>query len=267
MIIPVSVLVSTKNEAPCLARCLAALSAFAEVVVIDSNSSDETTAIAHSMGARVVNFTWNGAYPKKRQWCLAQLPLAHEWVFFVDADEEIPPALAREIAATLQNPAHEGYFVAGLYVLGGRVLKHGLRNHKLALFKRGCFGFPVVDDLTIPGMGEMEGHYQPLPVGAATIGALKTPLLHHAYNSGENWHSRHARYAAWEAGMNARNAWPRDPDPRRECLKRLFRALPCRGALAFIHSFIYKRGFLDGAGGFALARDRYRYYRLVARKH
>lgn len=263
--VPVSVLISARNEAACLARCLASLSAFDEIVVIDSGSADATARIAQSFGVRVESFTWNGRYPKKRQWCLENLALKHEWVFFVDADEVIPPALAQEIAALMHAPAHEGYFVEGLYVVQGRVLRHGARNSKLVLFRRAAFAFPVVNDLGIPGMGEMEGHYQPVPVAGARIGRLENPMLHYAYESGEDWESRHRRYAVWEAGMNRRNAWPADPVPARQRLKALFRRLPCRGVIAFTHSYIYKAGFLDGRAGFALARDRYRYYRLVAR--
>lgn len=266
MSIPVSVLVSTRNEASCLARCLASLSAFESVVVIDSASTDDTVAIARSFGAQVVDFRWNGQYPKKRQWCLDHLTLPHEWIFFVDADEVIPDDLATEIAATLTAPAHDGYFVSGLYVMQGRVLRHGLRNNKLVLFRRDAFRFPVVDDLNLPGMGEMEGHYQPVPVNGARIGQLKTPLLHYAYESGESWPSRHARYAQWESGMNARSAWPADPDPLRQLLKRSFRLMPGRGVIAFLHSYIVKRGFLDGGAGFDFARDRYRYYARVRRR-
>ena len=266
MNIPASVLISTKNEAGCLARCLASLSGFDEIVVIDSGSTDDTVLIAQSFGARVVPFAWNGQYPKKRQWCLDHLTLAHEWIFFVDADEVIPPALTAEIETTLLSPAHDGYFVDGLYVMNDHVLRHGLRNSKLVLFKRHAFAFPVVHDLDIPGMGEMEGHYQPVPVAGASMGRLANPMLHYAYESGEDWQSRHARYASWEAGMNKADAWPVDPVPLRQLMKVLFRRLPCRGMIAFLHSYIYKRGFLDGAAGFALARDRYHYYTLVARK-
>lgn len=267
MNIPVSVLISTKNEAACLARCLASLRAFDEIVVIDSGSTDDTALIAQSFGVRVAPFTWNGQYPKKRQWCLDQLSLAHEWVLFVDADEVIPPNLCAEVSMLMHAPTHDGYFIDGLYVMGGHVLRHGLRNSKLVLFKRAAFAFPVVNDLGIPGMGEMEGHYQPAPVAGATIGRLKHPMLHYAYESGENWESRHQRYALWEAGMNKRDAWPLDPVPARQRLKALFRRLPCRGMIAFVHSYIYKCGFLDGRAGFALARDRYRYYTLVARSY
>ncbi len=266
MSIPVSVLISTKNEAGCLARCLAALSGFDEIVVIDSGSTDDTALIAQSFGARVVPFTWNGQYPKKRQWCLDQLVLAHEWVLFIDADEVMTPALSAEIAVILQAPSHDGYFIEGLYVMNGQVLHHGIRNTKLVLFRRGTFSYPVVNDLDLPGMGEMEGHYQPVPVADARIAYLGNPLFHYAYESGEDWQSRHARYAAWEAGMNQSSAWPADPVATRQFLKAIFRRLPYRGVIAFVHSYIYKRGFLDGVAGFSLARDRYRYYTLVARK-
>lgn len=265
MNIPVSVLISTRNEGSRIAACLSALSAFDEVVVIDSGSTDDTALIARSFGARVVPFAWNGQYPKKRQWCLDHLDLAHEWIFFVDADEIVPTDLSAEIHAIMAAPTHDGYFVDGLYVMNDRILRHGLKNSKITLFRRHQFTFPVVNDLDIEGMGEMEGHYQPVPVTGATIGHLSCPLLHYAYDSGENWETRHARYARWEAGMNACGAWPVDPLPQRQRLKQIFRALPCRGLIAFIYSYFYKMGFMDGYAGFALARDRYRYYTLVAR--
>ena len=263
--IPVSVLVTTRNEGQRIASCLAALSAFSEVVVIDSHSTDDTVLIAQSFGAKVVPFTWNGQYPKKRQWCLDHLTLTHDWVLFVDADEVVTPDLVDEIRAVVASPQHDGYFIDGLYVMNGRVLRYGLQNSKIILFHRYKFRLPVVNDLDLPGMGEMEGHYQPVPINGATIGYLRHPLLHFAYEGGEDWMSRHARYAQWEAGMNARKAWPVDPVPLRQIMKEIFRSLPCRGAIAFAHSYIWRRGFLDGYEGFALARDRYRYYTLVAR--
>ena len=264
-LIPVSVLISTRNEEARMAACLSALADFDEIVVIDSGSTDNTVAVAQSCGAKVVAFSWNQQYPKKRQWCLDHLTLAHEWIFFVDADEVVTPALADDIRAVMAAPDRDGYFVDGLYVIDGRVLTHGIQNSKLVLFNRRKFKFPVVNDLDIAGMGEMEGHYQPVAVAGATMGRLNAPLLHDAYNSGENWELRHQRYARWEAGMNARKAWPVDPVAHRQTMKEIFRALPCRGLIAFVHSYILKCGFLDGRAGFDLARDRYRYYVMVAR--
>ncbi|HBH26580.1 MAG TPA: glycosyltransferase family 2 protein [Rhodospirillaceae bacterium] len=266
--IPVSAIVVTKNEAAALPRCLAALAPFAEVLVVDSGSTDATREIATAHEARVVAYTWDGLYPKKRGWCLAHLPLAHDWVFFVDADEEVTPDLTAAVAEA-DFAGHAGFFVRGRYVWGGRVLRHGLLNAKLALFDRRCVGFPVVDDLGLPGMGEIEGHYQPvvLPHAPRTrIGTLRPALLHHACADRAAWDARHARYAAWERGMNARRAWPRDPRPWREALKRVFRAAPCRDLLAFVHSYVWKLGALDGRAGLDFALARRQYYRMIAQE-
>ncbi|MCM2344548.1 MAG: glycosyltransferase family 2 protein [Alphaproteobacteria bacterium] len=263
--IPVAVLVTTRNEEARIVPCLQALQDFSEIVVIDSASTDRTVQRAQVGGARVVNFVWDKTYPKKRQWCLDHLELAHDWILFIDADEMMTSALADEIRQTIKAPACSGYFIKGRYVVAGQVLRHGLCNDKLVLFDRRCFRFPVVNDLDIQGMGEMEGHYQPVAIHGEEIGRLKSFMLHYAYNGGESWEARHRRYAQWEADMNARQAWPVDPVASRQKLKEMFRALPCRGLIAFVYSYLVKGGFLDGVAGFRLARDRYRYYVLVAR--
>ena len=265
--IPVSVLIVTRNEEKRIGRCLEALRDFDEVVIVDSGSIDSAAVLAVSLGARVENFVWNGRYPKKRQWCLDNLSLKHDWVFFVDADEVVTKELVEEIRTLQKDGA--GYFITGLYVIDGKTLKHGLHNSKIVLLDRRLMAFPVVDDLDLPGMGEIEGHYQPVlkpAFRAAKIGALAAPLLHHAHDDPAGWEARHRRYAAWERGMNARNAWPADPIPWRQTLKRLFRALPARPAWAFLHCYVLKAGFLDGKQGFKLAAGRYRYYRMIGRK-
>jgi len=266
--IPVSVIVVTKNEETRIAQCLEALSGFDEVIVVDSNSVDDTYEIARGTDLRAVSFEWNGEYPKKRQWCLDNLKLAHEWVFFVDADEIVTSEVMDEIAALFEcgGPHDAGYFVRARYIWKGRMLRHGLCNNKLALFDRRRLHFPVVDDLNINGMGEIEGHYQPvLKEGYAAdgIGQLTNKILHKIESDMAAWEARHLRYAEWEAGMNAREAWPQDPDMWRQCLKRVFRSLPMRDMFAFLHCYVLKLGFLDGLAGFDFARSRARYYRMI----
>lgn len=265
--LPVSVVVVTRDEARRLPACLDALRGFPDIVVVDSGSIDGTPEIARASGARVVPFVWDGRYPKKRQWCLDHLAL-RDWVFFVDADEIVTPELKAAVAGLFAAgaPPCDGYFVPGRYVIGGRTLRFGLCNAKLALFDRRRFAFPVVDDLDLPGMGEIEGHYQPVArpgCAGARTGRLSAALCHHAYDDEGAWDRRHCRYAAWERGMNARGAWPRDPVAAREALKTLFRAMPGRAAAAFVHSYLAKGGFLDGMAGYRLARDRFRYYRMI----
>lgn len=263
--IPVTVLVMTRNEEKRITRCLKSLGRFDEIIVVDSGSDDQTVSLAEQVGAAVIDFSWNGAYPKKRQWCLDTLDLKHDWVFFVDADEIVTPELVNDIAALFPVPPHDGYFIRGRYVVKGKIMRFGLCNNKLALFNRHKIHFPVIDDLDLPGMGEIEGHYQPVPYkSGVTMGQLRHFLWHEAYDNEQGWEERHQRYAAWERGMNARNAWPQDPVRWREMLKRFFRRLPGRPAIAFLHSYIVKGGLLDGGAGFRLARDRYRYYKMIS---
>lgn len=265
--IPVSVLVVTRNAAGMLRECLNALTDFAEVLVIDSNSTDGTKHIATECGVRIISYQWNGRYPKKRQWSLDTLDLAHKWVFFVDADEVLTSNLVNEIRILfLKEPASNaaGYFINGQYVWNGKTLNFGLRSRKIALLHRQRMRFPEVDDLDCPGMGEIEGHYQPVPASPEyKISRLQSPLLHYGNRSPKEWQKRHEGYAAWESCMIKKHAWPQDPVAWRNVLKQLFRALPGRGPIAFLHSYVLKLGLLDGSAGYDFAKSRWRYYRMI----
>ena len=173
--------------------------------------------------------------------------------------------LLREIESlNLAASEAAGYFVRGRYVWHGRALRYGLSNNKLVLINKRKIEFPVVDDLGLAGMGEMEGHYQPVLKNGfegAALGQIEA-MMDHDIDAG--WTARHLRYAMWEAGMNARGAWPVDPQVLREAMKRVFRRLPFRGLVAFMHCYVVKRGFMDGAAGFDFARSRGRYYRMIS---
>jgi len=270
VMLPLSCIIVTKNEEDRLARCLKALPKCAQVIVVDSNSADQTPAIARAHDAELASFTWNGQYPKKRQWCLDNLNLRHDWVLFIDADEICTPQLAAELQAmewgALDNVA--GFFIRGAYLWRGKALRFGMQNNKLCLLNHRKMEFPAVDDLHCSGMGEIEGHYQPVlkDGSSGAIGRLRAPLYHDALDDKQAWLARHERYARWEQCMNNGNLWPKDPVLWRETLKSVFRKLPCRGLWAFLHSYIFKLGVIDGIGGYELARRRFVYYRMIARK-
>ena len=264
--IPVTVIVTTKNEAARIADCLQALKDFDEVIVVDSASRDATAQIAMDRGATVINFVWNGQYPKKRQWCLENVPCRHDWIFFVDVDEIVTPELIEEMRNVFsQPPENAGFFITGHYRVDGRILLHGLPNKKIALLDKTRMEFPVVDDLDIPGMGEIEGHYQPVlkPGVSGEIGYLKSSLIHDALLDERAWAFRHEKYARWESGMNKKCAWPCDPVLWRERIKIFLRGNYFRPEIVFILSYILSGGFLDGRAGLKLALLRCKYLRLI----
>lgn len=268
--IPISVLITTKNEEDNIARCLSALKGFAQIIVIDSHSDDCTCDISRTFGVETILYQWSGRYPKKRQWCLDTLDIRHDWVFWVDADEVVTEACVHEIRALFQVQRSEaGFFVKGQYVWNGRVLRYGLRNNKLALINRKKIDFPIVNDLDIDGMGEIEGHYQPVRKAGfegRAIGQITAPLLHYAYEDEAGWRARHKRYAHWEAEMTKRDLWPDDPVLWRQRVKRHLRTSVLRPYVVFFYSYIMRMGVLDGLAGYRFALSRKRYCDLIYRK-
>ena len=266
--IPVSVVTMTRNEAVNLPHCLPALDRFAERFVVDSGSTDGTPAIAEAAGARVVPFQWDGRYPKKKQWCLDQLPFGQDWVLFVDADERLGGALVEEIAALMATgPRHSGYFIDGRPVFLGRRLRFGAGNRKLALFDRRKTCFPSVPDLEVATMWEVEGHYQ--PVIAGTVGRLRHSLDHADDKPLAAWFERHARYADWEAALRSdgrmKELIARETGARR-WLKMWFNRLPARPLLVFLYGYVLRLGFLDGGPGFQHALAQAYYYWQIGMK-
>ena len=102
--LPVTVAIPVKNEEANLSKCLERLGRFAEIVVIDSGSTDQTREIAKNFGARVVGFSWDGKYPKKRNWFLLNAPPQQPWVLFLDADEFVDDAFCDAVEAGAEQP-------------------------------------------------------------------------------------------------------------------------------------------------------------------
>ncbi|MBL4589286.1 MAG: glycosyltransferase family 2 protein, partial [Alphaproteobacteria bacterium] len=184
-----------------------------------------------------------------------------------DADELMFPDITQEISQLLRTPdikQYAGFFVRGGYIWDGQQLKHGLKNNKIVLLHKHRMEYPIINDLGCKIMGEIEGHYQPIPKDQKyKIGQLKTKIDHYAFVDMDDWTKRHQKYAAWEAFMITNKAYPIDPSYRRQCCKNLFRKLPFRGIIAFLHSYILKMGIIDGVAGWNFAKTRYEYYKLV----
>ena len=255
--LPVSVIVAARNEARNLSRCLQSLSDVAEVFVIDSQSTDATAEIAHAHGARVVQFHYRGGWPKKRQWAMNTLPLACDWIFLLDADEELTPELAAEIRVALANPRFDGYYIAlRQYFLGCRLRHCGATLFKLSLFRRGTGRFECRLKEQDASMADMEVHEHVVVNG--NTAKLKHPLVHRNVESLSRYIQKHDEYSNWEARVWLQGeASYGDLPPslfgnqaqRRRWLKKKLFGLPGSPALLFFYKYIVRLGFLDGLPG------------------
>jgi glycosyltransferase involved in cell wall biosynthesis len=226
----------TLNEAANLPRTLASLRAVAgldaEVVIVDSGSTDATVEIARDFGARVFTEPWKGYAAQKNS------AIAHasgDWILSLDADEEVSPELGREIAALLgSETAFSAYKIPRLNHFLGRPLRHGgyWPDPKLRLFKKGAAEFeerPVHETLKAAGpVGRLSGH-----------------LVHHCYPMLEEYIAHMNRYSSEGAQLLA----SRGRDSRR--LGAWIGNALLNPTATFLYNYIFRMGFLDGREGLA----------------
>jgi glycosyltransferase involved in cell wall biosynthesis len=254
--LPVSVIIAVRDEAKNLPRCLQALRDVGEVYVIDSQSTDETVEIARSHGAQVVQFHYQGGWPKKRQWAMNTLPIAHDWILLLDADEVLTPELSEEIRAAIQNPAIAGYSILLRTCFLGRVLRHGdVGLWKLSLFRRGKGQYECRLKDQDASMADMEVHEHVVVEGATA--SLRNPLIHYNVESLSRYIRKHDEYSNWESHVLLERGEDKELPPsllgtqaqRRRWLKRKLFALPGSPVLLFLYRYVLRFGFLDGAPG------------------
>ena len=248
-VLPVSAIVPVRSEARNLTRCLQSLAGLGEVYVIDSQSTDDTVAIAQSHGAKVVQFHYAGGWPKKRQWAMDTLPLENDWILLLDADEVLTPELTDEIRRALLNPEVNGYFIRLQMYFLGRILRHcGASFWKLSLFRKGRGRFECRLKDQDPSMADIEIHEH----------VLVDALIHHNVDSLSRYILKHNEYSNWEARVLLQPE--RDSEQvsadligtqaqRRRWLKRNLYRLPGSPALLFLYRYIFRLGFLDGVPG------------------
>jgi glycosyltransferase involved in cell wall biosynthesis len=259
--LPISVIVPVRNEASNLPRCLQSLRGMGEVCVIDSHSTDETAAIAQSYGARVIQFDYRGGWPKKRQWAMDTLSLAHDWILLLDADEALTPELGEEIRRAIGNAEIDGYYLALRMYFLGRVLRHGdARFYKLSLFRRGKGRFECRLQDQDASMCDMEVHEHIVVAGPTA--KLVHPLVHRNLDSLSRYIQKHDTYSNWEAGVWAQGKASRGElapalwgtqAQRRRWLKSKFLSLSGSPVLYFLYRYLLRFGFLDGRAGLIYA--------------
>jgi glycosyltransferase involved in cell wall biosynthesis len=181
---PVSAVLISRNAERLLDRVLSALSWCDEIVVVDSGSTDGTTAIAQRHGARVIAHAFEG-YGRQKAFAVRQAK--HDWVLVVDGDEIVTPELQQEIEKTLARDGDRfaGYDVPISLVFLGRLMTHGgeYKMPHLRLFdrRRGNYNHNAVHERV-----ELDG----------PVGRLRHHMLHDSYESIEHYFAKFNEYTS-----------------------------------------------------------------------
>ena len=221
----VSATIITKNEAADIGDALASVAWADEIVVVDSESTDDTVAIARRHTDRVVVRPWPGYAAQKNY---AASIAANDWILSLDADERVTPALAEEIRSVLSQTAQNAAFRIP------RVTWH------LGRWIRSTDWYPDYQTrLYDRRRATWTGRYVHESVTAAgPTGRLHGELQHYAYRDIADHLETIDRYTTSAARQM-------HEDGRHAGLMQLLGHPP----LAFLRNYIARRGILDGAPG------------------
>lgn len=226
-----SIGVLTMNEARRLDRCLASAAFADEIVVVDSGSSDGTLDIARRHTSHVHQHAdWQG-FGVQRDRMLGHM--SGDYIFFLDADEVITPALAQEMRAAVEAAGFDAWTIRWRQFILGRPLRPYLESSRvLRLFRRDALaGYRAVV------------HEEPVwAIAAPRIGSLRERLEHHPRDSVAAALKKSTQYAILGAGKR------RAAGKRGGVVRGLLSALR-----VFVAVYLFKLGFLNGGRGFLLA--------------
>ena len=249
----VTIIIPAFNEELNLPHALRSVLGWADdVFVVDSQSTDQSREVAERLGARVVVQPWLG-YAKQKNWALENLPIESDWVFILDADESITPALRDEILSITSKPVDEvpdnGYYINRLTYFMGKPIKHGgfFPSYNLRFFKLGKARY---EDRDVHEHMVVDG----------TTGRLKHLMMHEDRRGLEHFVAKHNRYSTLEArelirdraigrGNQAKHL-ERGIAFRRWLKYHIQPKIPLPGLWRFVYMYIFRRGFLDGVTGF-----------------
>jgi glycosyltransferase involved in cell wall biosynthesis len=228
MLLPISLVVLTKNEEANIGLCLASVPFASEKVVLDSGSRDRTLEIARAAGARVFSEQWRGYGRQKAR--AAELA-ENDWILSLDADEALSKELAEEIERCFRDGlGFAAYSMPRLSYHLGRWIRHGgwYPDRQIRLYDRRRARW-------LPS----ELHEK---IETPSLGALRAPIQHWVFKDLTDQIETNNRYSglgALEMHRRGKRFW---------LLGLLFR--PCS---KFFETYVWKRGFLDGLPGFIIS--------------
>lgn len=230
MYMRLSVIVITRNEQANIMDCLRSVDFADERIVVDNGSTDDTVNLAMQAGAQVHQTEdWPGFGPQKNR---ALAYVTGEWVLSLDADERVTPELREEILKVISSETTTACFsIPRSSWFCGRFMAHSgwTPDYVDRLFKAGSARFSL--DLV---------HEKLVHEGRAQV--LKNPLLHYSHREFSDVLTKIDRYST----ASAQQALAKG---KRSSVAGALG----HGLWAFVRTYVFKAGFLDGGHGLALA--------------
>lgn len=222
-----SVVIITKNESHNIERCIKSVLWADEIIVLDTGSSDNTIEIANNLGAKVFSIShWNGFGLAKQE---AVSFANNNWIFSIDADEEVTPDLKSEVQKILHNPSRKIYKIRRKSFYLGKLIEHSGWNND----------YPVrLFDKNYANFNNKKVHES--VESNHPISTIESHILHYTYND-INTHLRK---------MILYSDLALDDYPNKRITKF---GIIFRGIYKFKQMYFLNLGFLDGKQGFILA--------------
>lgn len=226
--VPVTVIIATRNEMSNISACIESIRWAGEVIVADHGSADGTRACAKNAGATVLEVHGAPTIGAARNLAIGRA--TNQWILVVDADERGTKDLEGAVRSAIANPVSVAYRVPRTnYFMGGEVRHGGWESDRpVRLF----------DSALRYNDSRVHEHV----ITRAEPANLTAPLLHYPYASMDIYFEKFVRYSRWWAEDQARRG-------RRASIAAVIFKPPTR----FISMYLFRRGFLDGARGAALA--------------
>jgi glycosyltransferase involved in cell wall biosynthesis len=247
-VIPVSVLVLTKNERQDMPGCLESVAWSDDVHVFDSLSTDGTQDIARDAGAKVTERAFDG-YASQRNAALRGIDFKYEWVFILDADERVPEGLRDELSRALAAVSD-----------GVAAFRLRRRDFFLGTWLKHAQISPYYIRVVRPGKVRYEREVNEVMRVDGEVVDLEQSFDHYPFSKGiSHWLAKHDVYSTMEAQLVAADGgrdysvrkafFGPDFNERRMHQKALFYRLPFRPLIKWSYMMFVRGAILDGRAG------------------
>ena len=246
-----SIYILTYNEEIDIAACIESALLCDDIIVVDSFSSDRTLEIVQKYPVQTVQHRFE-THGRQRTWMLEEVPCKYEWVYILEADERMTPALFAECLKAIASQEYIGYYVAEKVIFMDRWIRRSTQypRYQMRLFRK--------EQVRFSDYGHTERE-----VCNGPTHFLKESYPHYTCSKGlSRWIEKHNRYSTDEAAETLRqleagkvNWWDlifgASEVERRRALKDFSLRLPLRPVVRFFYMYILLGGFLDGQAGLA----------------